>query len=237
MIKRDQYQYNRRFDQVYEKLRDEILRGHIRSGLHFVELELSKKFGVSTGTIRSALMKLEKEGLVVSHPRSGFSTRVWTYEEIEGVFVVRSAMECESARLASGRMTETQVELFNKIIMKMDIAEKNKDFAEAYWLNFQLHLMIARVSQCDFLINELERINMIAFAMFSNAQFPRIALTKSRSISDHDELLKAIISGNQINAIEKMHDHIMQGLVRIQYALENEKYTLPDKEIDFKTVK
>src|ERR1700722_17271043 len=51
-------------DEVVDRLRDSILRGHFAPGDRLREEQLADALGVSRGPIRNALVQLEREGLV-----------------------------------------------------------------------------------------------------------------------------------------------------------------------------
>ena len=61
-------------EQIVAQLRDEILFGHMDEGEPLVETKLAKRFGVSRGPIREALLQLTNEGVAVSKVNCG--TRV-----------------------------------------------------------------------------------------------------------------------------------------------------------------
>ena len=58
-------------DQIYEIIRDMILRRDINPGEKIVEDDLSKQIGVSRTPLREALSRLENEGIVKIIPRRG----------------------------------------------------------------------------------------------------------------------------------------------------------------------
>ncbi len=74
-------------EQTADKVRGAILRGEIAPGTALpAERELSEKLGVSRLTLRSAIARLETEGLV--QPVHGSGTRVLDYRERGGVDLI-----------------------------------------------------------------------------------------------------------------------------------------------------
>jgi len=56
---------------VYQKLKTAIRKRYIKQGSQLVEVTLAQKLGVSRTPVRSAIKKLEAEGLVNSIPNRG----------------------------------------------------------------------------------------------------------------------------------------------------------------------
>ena len=59
----------------YEALRDAIVRGELAPNARLVESDISSSFEMSRGAVRTALIRLEQEGLVVREPHRGARVR------------------------------------------------------------------------------------------------------------------------------------------------------------------
>lgn len=216
------YGRKRRSDYAYERLRDEILSGAKAPGQHLGEVGAAKELGVATGTVRAALLMLEQDGLVVGQPRYGFSVRAWTPEEIEGVFDVRCALECEAARRAGKNLTPVAVERLQEMLVKRLLAERAGDEAGVNLLDFQFHMEIAQASRSAALIKEIERSRVLSFVILNHARFPGCASGEEPSSSSHEKLLECLVAGEMAAAAETMRQHIMSSLEKIRKVVGGE---------------
>lgn len=81
-------------------LRDQILDGELAPGARLVERAIVEKHDVSRVTVRSALGRLEAEGLVALEPHRGARVAELGPEQLRDLFGLRTALEVEAARIA-----------------------------------------------------------------------------------------------------------------------------------------
>jgi GntR family transcriptional regulator of vanillate catabolism len=73
------------------KLRQMVLSGELAAGSRIVELVIVEKLGVSRTPIRTALMRLEQEGLLEALPNGGFAVRTFTERDVSDAIASRLA--------------------------------------------------------------------------------------------------------------------------------------------------
>ncbi len=97
---------------AYTEIRHAILTGRLALGTPISRRTLAQDLGMSAVPVSDALQRLEAEGLVESWPRVGTRVRIPTPQDIRGHYVVREALESQSARLFSQKATpEERAEL------------------------------------------------------------------------------------------------------------------------------
>ena len=64
------------------RLREMVLAGELSAGSRIAELTLVELLGVSRTPIRTALMKLEQEGLLTALPHGGYAVRTFTEQDV-----------------------------------------------------------------------------------------------------------------------------------------------------------
>ncbi|MBU1564962.1 MAG: GntR family transcriptional regulator, partial [Proteobacteria bacterium] len=133
-------------DAVYRKLKTAIRKRYIKQGSQLVEVALAQQLGVSRTPVRSAIKRLEAEGLVNSIPNRGAFVITPTQKEIEETFLVRAQLEIMATRLASSRITPKQIEDLRNLISLESKVFDESNLDDYYAANDNLHLKIAELS-------------------------------------------------------------------------------------------
>lgn len=84
-------------DRLMEVVRDMILSGAIAPDVPIRQDALAADLNVSKIPLREALVRLEQDGLVVSHPNRGFFARGMSAAEVEEIFELRLKLEPDAA--------------------------------------------------------------------------------------------------------------------------------------------
>src|SRR5271165_5327532 len=79
-------------------LRELIVGGELQGGQKLNELELSLRLKTSRTPLREAMLHLEREGLVRSDLRRGFSVEPLSPREVRETYPVLCALECHAVR-------------------------------------------------------------------------------------------------------------------------------------------
>lgn len=78
---------------LHEILRDEILACTLKPGAELRERELAARFEVSKSPVREALLRLEREGLVIVLPRQGYRVAPVSLSDAKDMFELRLVLE------------------------------------------------------------------------------------------------------------------------------------------------
>src|SRR5918998_2414136 len=84
-------------------LRDLLVEGKLRPGERVSELQMVERLGVSRTPVRSALVRLEEEGLLEAIPSGGFAVRAFSEREVFDAIELRGTLEGLAARLSPER--------------------------------------------------------------------------------------------------------------------------------------
>ena len=93
-------------DQVFQKLRSDILSGRYQPGDELVESTVGKELGVSRTPVREAIRQLELEGLVELIPNKGTIVNGISAKDVQDIYCIRSKLEGLCAGWAAKYRTE-----------------------------------------------------------------------------------------------------------------------------------
>jgi DNA-binding GntR family transcriptional regulator len=202
-------------DAVYKKLKNAIRKRYIKQGSQLVEVALAQQLGVSRTPVRSAIKRLEVEGLVNSIPNRGAFVITPTSREIEETFLVRIELECMAARLTAACITPQQIAELNGLIeIEGKIFDKS-DLDEYDVINANLHMKIAEYSGNRVLYSYVKelldrtRIYLILFDPFFKLEF-------SPTINAHQAIVDALASSSGEQAESAVRAHLQNSVAGLE---------------------
>ena len=86
---------------VLPEIRKSILAGRLKPGAKIIESRLATTLGVSRTPLREALLHLEREGLVRSDLRRGFTVEPLSAREVRETYPLLAALECHAVRTSA----------------------------------------------------------------------------------------------------------------------------------------
>lgn len=134
-------------DAVYAQLRQEIVAGDLLPQQRLVEADLCARLETSRGTIRSVLLRLEHEGLVVREPYRGAHVRVIDEKEAVEITEARAVLEALAARHAATMATADEVQEMQAIRAEMPAHLERGDLLAYSDANRRLHACIIDASR------------------------------------------------------------------------------------------
>ncbi|WP_329585386.1 GntR family transcriptional regulator [Streptomyces sp. NBC_01362] len=112
-----------RRDWILRNLRERIAHGDLAAGERLIERDISVHYGISRGPVREAIMVLEQEGLVVTHPYRGAVVTEIPQKEIEEILVpIRLVIEKAAFRAAAEATDQKLFEALGTLVGQMESA-------------------------------------------------------------------------------------------------------------------
>jgi DNA-binding GntR family transcriptional regulator len=87
-----------RADQVYLALKQDIFNFRLLPGDNFTESEVALRMAVSRTPVREALFRLERDGYLQVHFRSGWSVKPFDFQQFENLYDLRMVLETNAVR-------------------------------------------------------------------------------------------------------------------------------------------
>lgn len=193
---------------VTAALREAIIGGQFMPNERLIEVELAARFRSHRVQIRTALSKLESEGLVVSEPNRGARVRAVTAVEALEITEARAAMETLVATKAAERATEEDMARLRHVLERMRDAIAGGDLLGYSDLNGELHTKIRNIA-CHATANRiLELLN----SQVVRFQFRAILIPgrAAKSVAEHEAIVDAICAHDPERARSAMASHLHQ---------------------------
>lgn len=202
-------------DSVYQKLKNAIRKRYIKQGSQLVEITLAQQLGVSRTPVRSAIKRLEAEGLVNIVPNRGAFVITPTQREIEETFQVRSELEQMAAELAAKRITPQEIEELNELIRQETTVFDKTNLEDYYVVNDNLHLSIAKISGNQVLYSYVKKL-LDRTRLFLILFDPFFKLEYSPTLDSHQAIVDALAQGDPQAAREAVKEHVKSTIVDIE---------------------
>jgi DNA-binding GntR family transcriptional regulator len=192
---------------VYEQLKSDIFEFRLLPGTRFSENDVARRARVSRTPVREALFRLEREGYLEVHAKSGWSVRALDFAALDHLYDVRLILECEAVRKLSAGNPRVSLAGLEKIWL---VAPRQRltDGARVARLDEEFHGKLvaaagnpelARLHQTI-----TERIRIVRRLDFTHPE--RVVYT----YIEHGQILRAILARKPAKAITLLREHIEQ---------------------------
>ncbi len=180
-------------DRVYAVVRQRIITGHIPPGGIIDDKEIAAELGISRTPVREAIKKLSDEHLVDVIAQSGTRASRIDKHEVRQAYIIRRALEMESAGQAAGLFSVSHLESLNAIHHTHERLLEQKRFVEAIATDDHFHRYIAGISNLGRLWNMVE-ISKAQLDRCRHFLLPRPGEPEA-TLKQHREIIKALQAG------------------------------------------
>jgi len=190
-------------EQVLTRLREAIIEGVFQSNTQINHVHISNQLGVSRGTIRAALSKLEEEGLVVNVPYKGTYVTEIDRKTVHDVYTMREVLEAYAVFQAIALCTDEDLKELHQIFEAMKTLGNEGKISEMIRMDLRLHAFYIQKAQNGILSQiwsdlEVRMRRVLAFRYFSHPYLQEmvdshvqlIELTDQRKAAEAAELIR-----------------------------------------------
>ncbi len=192
---------------AYDAIKEAILTFQLLPGQNLVEGELAEQLKISKTPVRSAILQLEKEGLVVkSHYKGAVVAELSPRKMIE-VFEVRSALEGLATRVAAENASEEDLAALQETLEDEQQALKNRNANAASEANVRFHKLLIDSANNEWLERFLANLDdhLRRYRTLSNYQKGRM----DKSVDEHRKVLNALQARDPDQAEAAMREHLI----------------------------
>lgn len=182
-------------DQVYDRIKREILFGRIPPGARVLEGRLANRLKVSRTPVREALHALEMEGFVESFPRVGYRVREITWKEVVEIHEIRAALEPMAAKKAIESGDRTYIEALERAVALAEIAARQEQPDSFFQEDARFDEIIIRASGMDTLLGFwiTLRHRLTLFRMRARDDLK----TRHRAVEGHRKIIECLRNGDR----------------------------------------
>jgi len=209
------------------QLRELILAGELPGGARMTELSIVQRLGASRTPVRTALMRLEQEGLLEALPNGGYAVKTFTERDVSESIELRGTLEGLSARLAAERGAQAVVlaearDCLDAIDALLHTPTMTDDaFSNYVTLNERFHSLLSEMAGSAVIARQLERVVSLPFASPSGFVVAQANSPAARDMlvvaqDQHRQVLDAIErrEGSRAEAIMREHSRLAQRNLR-----------------------
>ncbi|WP_373455397.1 GntR family transcriptional regulator [Vibrio splendidus] len=181
---------NTKSENLTEYLVEAIVNGELAPGSKISEPELAKRFEVSRGPLREAIMRVEGLGLIERIPHVGARVITFSADKLLELYAVREALEGMAARLAARHITQEELigleGLLSTHSKHIDEVEGSSYFHQHG--DFDFHYRIIKASRNSKLISLLcdELYHLLRMYRY---QSPRAQSRPKEALDEHTRVI------------------------------------------------
>ena len=190
----------------YDALREAIIRGDIAPHARLVEADVSTMFAMSRGEVRTALIRLEQDGLVVREPHRGARVRRVGDEEAVEILQARAVLEGLAVRQAAERIDDAGVASLQACLARQRELLESGDLLGASDTNAELHATLLELSGHATAVRLIQTLN----AQTVRYQYRTILIPgrSAASVAEHTAIVEAVSAGHATEAEAAMRAHL-----------------------------
>ena len=190
-------------DKVYLYIEELISSGKLKSGDPIIESAVAENLSVSRTPVREALNELESDGFVISYPKKGTFVRQITTKDIENIYDVRLSLELLALEKSFDNIEQKVLLNFKKDYKNL---EENFTWEMARKIDEDFHNYIIKTANNQTLTEILIRLNKQVGRYRTMASMD--PNRSDKTITEHMQIISAIIEGNKNMALKMMKNHL-----------------------------
>jgi DNA-binding GntR family transcriptional regulator len=194
---------------VETHLRKAIHAGKLRPRQRIIEEDLARELQVSRGPVREALLRLERDGLVVTTTRRGTFIRDISLVEIGVIFRMRAKLEGLCVRYMRENPAIEPAQLLNRALKKLKAAASKKNEEQFFDADMELHRTIWKAANQPLLYRTLNLLMNPYIFIIARAYSSRIPLANRRD--NHEQYVRMVLK-TPLDKIENEVERYFDGL-------------------------
>jgi DNA-binding GntR family transcriptional regulator len=198
------------YEEVADQLRNRIFAHALAPGAWIDEQSLAKEFGISRTPMREAIKVLAAEGLITMKLRRGAYVTEVNRGDLEQIFTVLSLLEGEAAKQAATKAKESDLNALDDLHLRLEKAAADRNLDLFFEINVRFHERIISIAANPWMTSVIDDLRKVLKLQRKDS------LSRSgrlqQSLSEHREILKALLKRDPVAAEQAMRTHLAHGL-------------------------
>ena len=188
---------------IAKAIRNDIVAGRYGSGERLRQVELARRYGVSTTPVREAFGILQHQGLVRVNAQRGATVLVPTVRELEEHYEIRTVLECLAAEHAAMRFRPEDGPPLQAMLDEM---RECRDPDRYVGLNHEFHMAVYALSGRRRLIEMIDQLRTAsqAYLQINSEQ----VVPTGDAQHEHDDILTACQANDPVRASDATRQHL-----------------------------
>jgi DNA-binding GntR family transcriptional regulator len=196
------------YEQVAERLREQIFARRLEPGSWIDEQKLSAEFGISRTPLREALKVLAAEGLVTMKVRRGAYVTEMSRDDVTQVYHLLALLESDAAATVALRAGDEDRTALRALHERL---EREKGRRDAFFAsNEAFHLALLRIAGNRWAMQMVGDLRKVMKLNRHHSLFRQGRIAES--LAEHRALMAAIEARELARAAALMREHFAHGL-------------------------
>lgn len=191
-------------DQVFDQLYHQVVELVLPPGTKLSEVEVAKQMGVSRQPVRDSFYRLSQLGFLLIRPQRATVVTHISEEDVMQARFIRTALEMETVRAASGRLTSAEMDELDDLIRQQQSAIDDGNRVLFHSLDDDFHKRICDMSGNHFawaLIRDSK-------AHMDRVRYLSLSFGAQSALDDHVRIMEALRNQNGDVAAATMREHL-----------------------------
>ncbi|GEP23914.1 GntR family transcriptional regulator [Lentilactobacillus diolivorans] len=192
---------------AYQTILNDILKLKFKPGERIQDRDLIERLKISRTPVREAILRLKNDGLMATVPQSGtYVTKISLKSALNARFV-RQSVERDVVKEAAINMSESNILDAKNLISKQELATKQKNSEDFFYLDNDFHKMFYTATDKDEVWNWLKALTL----QLDRYRFLRIQQTEmpvDKILQQHEGIVEAIKKHDKSLAGRRAFNHL-----------------------------
>lgn len=192
-------------DYAYLKIKEDILNGSLAPGKKLIINELASAYNFSPMPIRSALARLEQDGLIQSVPHMGSTVSITTFNDYFSLMLLRMDVEALATMFTTMAPPPGLIDTLESLLADMLEFNSTHNYKKYRTANRAFHVEIYTACNNPIVIQQYN--HLVDRTKLSVNTFEALPQSTQESCNEHSLWLDAIKAGDVKKSVSIIRSH------------------------------